>query len=72
MYKVELLFLDKSSCVGTIVITDSDGVRKYDDNMEPEDATFMRDLKWIKDELLKAYARGQVDEIMRRNKEYAA
>ena len=31
------------------------------DAMEPEDASFTRDLKWIKDALLKAYALGVED-----------
>ena len=30
----------------------------YSDAMEPEDATFYRDLRWVKDALLKAYKAG--------------
>lgn len=36
-----------------IVIEDSDGKRIYSDAMEPEDASFIRDLSWIIDELNK-------------------
>ena len=37
-----------------IVIEDKDGRRVYSDAMEPEDATFNRDLSWITTELMKS------------------
>lgn len=45
-----------------IRIIDEEGTRVYGDAMDPEDATFKRDLDWIKDELEKAYTQGRIDE----------
>jgi len=42
-----------------ILITDTNGSRVYSDAMEPEDATFCRDLSWIEVELELAYKTGK-------------
>lgn len=37
-------------------------VECHSDEMEPEDATFLRDLEWIKEAIIKAYDLGRLDE----------
>ncbi len=39
-------------------------VRTQTDCMEPEDATFYRDLAWIKDAILEAYELGKEDQLL--------
>lgn len=44
-----------------LLLNDGDGnyCGLWSDAMEPEDATFTRDLKWIKDLLIEAYKMGE-------------
>ena len=46
-----------------LVIEDGDYHAIYSDKMEPEDATFCRDLKWVAKEIENAYNRGFTDGI---------
>ena len=43
-----------------LVLYDAQGqfIQMYSDAMEPEDASFYRDLDWIEDAILNAYQRG--------------
>jgi hypothetical protein len=54
-----------------LVLYDAQGqfVQMYSDAMEPEDATFYRDLDWIEDAILDAYQRGLDDAEKLRERE---
>lgn len=46
-----------------LVITTDEGVlAEYEDCMEREDATFIRDLKWVANEINRAYRLGRLHE----------
>lgn len=46
-----------------LVIEDGDYKKVYSDAMEPEDVKFYRDLSWVAEELQRAYARKDINEI---------
>ena len=46
-----------------IVWEDGQFIEMFSDAMEPEDATFSRDLSWVKDAILEAYEAGQKNPI---------
>lgn len=54
-----------------LVLYDAQGqfIEMFSDAMEPEDATFYRDLSWIEDAILEAYQRGIKDAEKLRERE---
>ena len=54
-----------------LVLYDAQGqfIEMFSDAMEPEDATFYRDLSWIEDAILEAYQRGIDDANKLRERE---
>lgn len=45
-----------------VITTDKEVLAEYNDCMEREDATFIRDLKWVADEINRAYGLGRLHE----------
>ena len=46
-----------------IVYENGEFSQMFSDAMEPEDATFSRDLSWVKDAILEAYEAGQKNPV---------
>jgi len=62
--KVEVVLDEGEDSWNMIVSHQGEVIRTENDYMEPEDASFQRDLRWIPDAIMEAYKIGR-KEVMR-------